>query len=210
VDIIFADHAGSDPKSVVRAAKDRNEQQDARAKKDLDDPFREVWVVFDTEGPQNAARQTAAQNAIEQARQLQFNTAVSNPSFEYWYLLHYEYTTKNLADGSAVIHKLKSHLPDYDKGKNYFSILREKTQDAIANSKKALKDHQPKNHPCDCHPSTEVIAELPIGGEKRDSEDASRSDNQLIGRIAAKAIGQASCFKDNFLRQLQQLKVGET
>jgi hypothetical protein len=80
--VILVAWSGSDPKSVVKAAKAAREARRAQADKDQDDPFDEVWVVFDTEGPQNLQRQQAARGAIEQARSLQILTAVSNPAFE--------------------------------------------------------------------------------------------------------------------------------
>ena len=46
--VILVDWSGSDPKSVVRAAKEAREERKAQAEKDQDDPFDEVWVVFDT------------------------------------------------------------------------------------------------------------------------------------------------------------------
>ena len=46
--VTFADHTGSSPKSVVAAAKE--------AANDSEMPFDEVWLVFDTEGPQNQQR----------------------------------------------------------------------------------------------------------------------------------------------------------
>src|SRR5439155_24819750 len=94
--VILVDWSGSDPKSVVRAAKEAREERKAQAEKDQDDPFDEVWVVFDTEGPQNVQRQRAARGAIEQARTLEILTAVSNPVFEYWLLLHFEWCVKTL------------------------------------------------------------------------------------------------------------------
>jgi hypothetical protein len=50
--VILAPWKGSDPKSVVESAKAARDERQALADKDLADPFDEVWVVFDTEGPQ--------------------------------------------------------------------------------------------------------------------------------------------------------------
>jgi hypothetical protein len=175
--IVLADHRGSDPKSVVLAAKERNAEQDRIAEKGLDDPFDEVWVVFDTEGPQNQPRQVAARNAIQQVRDLnaeadkpKFKTAVSNPTFEYWFLHHFEYYVKNLPNGDSVIRLLKEHkhIPDYKKGKDYFEILRQRTNDAIRSSRRVFKERcQDDPHPCNCHPCTEVhsLVESLLGEE---------------------------------------------
>src|SRR3954471_4524848 len=52
----LADWLGSDPRSVVQAAREARDRRRAEADKDQADPFDEVWVVFDTEGPQNLPR----------------------------------------------------------------------------------------------------------------------------------------------------------
>lgn len=156
--VILAPWKGSDPKSVVEAAKAARDERKAQADKDLDDPFDEVWVVFDTEGPQNDHRQRAARGAIEQARSLRFETAVSNPSFEYWLLLHFEWCVKTLADGAATCHLLKKHIPDYDKGTDCYAIARPHVQTAIRYAKRVFAERYQgsSHHPCDCHPCTEV------------------------------------------------------
>jgi hypothetical protein len=142
----------------VEAAKEAREERKAQVDRDQDDPFDEVWVVFDTEGPQNLQRQRAARGAIEQARTLDILTAVSNPAFEYWLLLHFEWCVTPLEDGAAVCHLLKKHIPDYDKGKDCYSITRPHVQTAIERAKPLFKERHKysSNHPCDCHPCTEV------------------------------------------------------
>jgi RloB-like protein len=156
--VILAPWQGSDPKSVVRAAKEARDERRAQADKDLADPFDEVWVVFDTEGPQNDHRQRAARGAIDQARSLKFQTAVSNPSFEYWLLLHFEWCVKPLADGAAACHLLKKHISDYDKGTDCYAIARPRVQTAIKHAKRVFTERYQgsSHHPCDCHPCTEV------------------------------------------------------
>ena len=156
--VILVPWKGSDPKSVVQAAKEARDERKAQADKDEADPFDEVWVVFDTEGPQNEQRQRAARGAIDQARSLRFLTAVSNPSFEYWLLLHFEWCVKTLADGAAVCHRLNRHIPGYDKGNDYYAITRPKVQTAIKHARRVFAERYPhsSHHPCDCHPCTEV------------------------------------------------------
>ncbi len=155
---MIADHQGSDPKNVVRAAKEAKRARDIEAEQDDEDPFDEVWVVFDTEGPQNLQRQTAARNAVEDARQLGFLTAVSNPCFEFWILLHFEWCVQAFPDGNAVCHRLKKHIQNYQKNTDSYHLTRLKTGDAIVHAKRVFQErHTGKSHhPCDCHPCTEV------------------------------------------------------
>ncbi len=148
--VVLVDWSGSDPKSVVQAAKAARDNQG--------DPIDEVWVVFDTEGPQNVQRQRAARGAIEQARKLDILTAISNPTFEYWLLLHFEWCVKTIESGAAACHLLRKHISGYDKGKDCYAITRPHVQTAIGRAKRVFAErHQySSNHPCDCHPCTEV------------------------------------------------------
>jgi hypothetical protein len=154
IEITIAPHTGSMPKSVVEAAKAIKQSEHP------EDPYNEVWVVFDTEGPQNLNRFPAAKAAIDQAHALKFDTAVSNPAWEFWLLLHFEYYTGNLVDGTAARNRLKDKgLPKYKKGVNCFEDVYGFTPIALKNGKKLFKERyepQGKEHPCDCHPCTEV------------------------------------------------------
>jgi RloB-like protein len=156
--VILVPWKGSDPTSVVLAAKEARDERKAQADKDEADPFDEVSVVFDTEGPQNDQRQQAARSAIDQARSLKILAAVSNPAFEYWLLLHFEWCVKTLEDGAAVCRLLKKHIPDYDKGEDCYAITRPHVQTAIKHAKRVFAERYQylSNHPCDCHPCTEV------------------------------------------------------
>jgi hypothetical protein len=115
-------------------------------------------VVFDTEGPQNVQRQRAARGANDQAHCLKILTPVSNPSFEYWLLLHFEWCVKTLEDGAAVCRLLRKHISDFDKGKDCYAIARPHVQTAIKHAKRVFSERYPDSnrHPCDCHPCTEV------------------------------------------------------
>lgn len=155
--VVIADHLGSAPKSVVNAAKKAVAEREKLVKADEADRFDEVWVVFDTEGPQNSQREKAARDAIEQARQLAFLTAVSNPCFEYWLLLHFEYFVGPLVNGSAAYKRLLKHLKKYKKGDCCFDETYHLIKTAIMNSEKVWHErYNGASHPCDCHPSTQI------------------------------------------------------
>lgn len=80
----------------------------------------EVWVVADTEyehangSPENIAR------AINRAGD-QVYLVLDSPSIEYWFLLHFCYTTRCYENARAVIGDLRAYLPRYSK--------QERTQD---------------------------------------------------------------------------------
>lgn len=162
--VVLAEHLGSSPRSVIDAARQAVEE---RHQTDSEDPFEEIWVVFDTEGPQNATRQAEARNAIQRAHDLGYRTAVSNPCFEFWLLLHFEYYTSSLMDGAATCRALRRYIRDYDKGTNSYSLTREHLETALRHARRLFDERYFDNpHPCDCHPSTEIhhlIASLLAG-----------------------------------------------
>lgn len=43
----------------------------------------------------------------------------SMPSIEFWFMLHYEYTTRHFGTSKAVIKALRKHLPQYDKTEHF-------------------------------------------------------------------------------------------
>lgn len=71
---------------------------------------------------------------------------VSSPCFEYWILLHFEYTTKSFGQNGAsscqeLIDKcLKKHLKDYCKNYKFSSIINTNIKTAIDNAKKAYEN----------------------------------------------------------------------
>ena len=75
-----------------------------------------------------------------------FTAINSVPCFEYWLLLHFIYTTEpfsatGIKRSRSGIHKLKKHLPDYDKSASgLFSKLYDKLETAKANAIKVLQD----------------------------------------------------------------------
>ncbi len=97
-------------------------------KKKLDEPTDEIWCVIDTENPINNPSLTAA---IEKAGKNKINLAISNPSFEYWYFIHFENSSRPFANGQEMKKALKVHIPDYDESMVVFPLLDDLTQTAI-------------------------------------------------------------------------------
>ena len=66
----------------------------------------------------------------------------STPTFEYWYLLHFYYTTKVYNSSEEVIEELKTKINGYTKNINIYPIVRLHTSDAINNAKRVEKYHK--------------------------------------------------------------------
>lgn len=98
-----------------------------------------VWCVFDADNNTN--------DNIEKAKALAKNKNVklclSNPCFELWYLLHFCYFSTYIATNDLQS-KLKAHIANYDKTKDYFDILLSKRDAAISHSKALKQIHYAK------------------------------------------------------------------
>mgnify|MGYP005836337823 CR=1 FL=1 len=71
-----------------------------------------VWCVFDQEGQHQ--RETFT-HALNLAARHGIRLAVSNPCFEFWFLLHFEHTTRSFADCREVGQSLSRYWANYRK-----------------------------------------------------------------------------------------------
>ena len=145
---------GTDPVTLVEAALTLAAEQTARAKQSVKiKPHDEVWVVFDLEQTHDERRKLAVQaRAMVGAAALHF--AVSDPAFEYWLLLHAEYTTAAFKDGRAVIRRLQQHWPDYAKNRTPSADFLKLLPDAVSRARQRRKSQFDLAQPE--HPFTDV------------------------------------------------------
>ena len=119
----------SDPKKLLEIA--------IREKSGLTYPdIDEVWCVFDKE---QAGTNPHFDESINIARKHGINLAVSNPSIEFWFLLHYEYTNCPFQNANQVIARLQGHLPKYCKNMDVFTEIWKQTEFAHSNVIKVRK-----------------------------------------------------------------------
>ena len=138
-----------DPMGVVKLAKEKRREERRKG-----DDYDRIYCVFDHDDQKHFE---SASQAAEKAR---FHLARSWPCFEFWFLLHFEYTRQPFqrSEGKSkcnnCISALKRYLPSYTKqGKGKFQELEERLDDAMNHADRALRDAQStKAH----NPSTEV------------------------------------------------------
>ncbi|RLT88008.1 RloB family protein [Ketobacter sp. GenoA1] len=154
---------GSDPMSIVSFAKQRY-----REEKDAGDPFDQIYCVFDKDGHATYAR---AIDALTSATPKDtYFTISSVPSFEYWLLLHFVYSTRPYtalpgnSSGNQVLTELKNYISDYEKGRRtIFSELIEQLEQAKNYAKRALQEserNQTDNPSTRVHELVEVLQNL--------------------------------------------------
>lgn len=100
--------------------------------------FDEVWCVLDVEKPHENPQFFPA---VSKARSNKVDLAVSNPAFEYWYLLHFQETNRPFTDAAELIKALKDFVPDYHKSANIFAEIYKYTDVAVARAERLLAHH---------------------------------------------------------------------
>ena len=92
-----------------------------------------IWCVFDRDDNSNEVLLRAKQSAQKEG----YHLAYSNPSFELWFLLHFVNQQAEVEDCQALIRLLKQpgRLPDYEKNKDYFDVLKPLQATAIQRAK---------------------------------------------------------------------------
>lgn len=78
-----------------------------------------------------------------ESNKIKINMCLSNPSFEIWYLLHYE-LYKNPLDQKSLERRLKKHIPNYKKNIDYYSHLKDNKIHAIRNANCLKECHSKK------------------------------------------------------------------
>lgn len=144
---------GSSPRSVLKRA-----EKLAKIEQDKGDSYDRVYCIFDKD-THETYEETRSKIALKKPSGLFFDI-VSVPCFEYWLLLHFQYTTKpfcakgNSSIANEVLKELKNVLPQYSKGdKKVFCELLGQLEFAKKNAQRALKSV--KNNFTD-NPSTHI------------------------------------------------------
>ena len=152
--IVVGKECGAAPKSVVEYAIQAIRQG---AK---DNPYDQVWCVFDVEIPDANSLNSAYDSIIAyhppKGCLSRLKLAMTNPFFEYWYVLHFEKTSRTYNSNKEVLVHLKKHLPSYKKNDDTPTQIYSKLEDAIANAAAIIKENHYGEDLRGCNPSTHV------------------------------------------------------
>jgi hypothetical protein len=132
---------GTDPITLIHEAiKLRDKRKRDSKKSNTLIPYDEVWVVFDLEQTHDERRQQAkAAKQVKGAHGIKF--AESDPSFEFWRLLHETYTAQGFDSGAAVLKELKRIVP-YTKSEIPSAETLNKIPTAVKYAQRLRKDNQ--------------------------------------------------------------------
>ncbi|HED6851738.1 TPA: RloB domain-containing protein [Campylobacter coli] len=121
------------PLKVVKFAKEKSEEYF----------YNKIYCVFDKD------THLDFNEAKQKCEQCNFEAIISNPCFEFWILLHFEYTTKPFGTNSPckelIDNDLKKYIKDYTKNYNFANIIKQNLDIAIANAQKVNKEAENNN-----------------------------------------------------------------
>ena len=95
-----------------------------------------IWCVFDRDDNTNVMLSKAKQLALKEGYQIAF----SNPSFEVWFLLHFnnQLTPVENCEAAIKLLKKKGRLEQYEKNKEVYDALKPLQELAIERGKKRV------------------------------------------------------------------------
>jgi hypothetical protein len=132
---------GSDPMSVVKHGRDLY-----RAERQKGDPYDRVYCVFDGDVARVKYDEALSTIRAQEPKDTFFGTT-SVPCFEYWFLLHFHYTTApyeavgGVSAGNAMKAELRVKWPEYKEGlADTFVKLLDRLDQSIANAKRVLAE----------------------------------------------------------------------
>ncbi len=139
--IIFADDRCTDPVNLVKSIIKSMKENGASIKNGD-----KMYCVFDGDIDARVEKQPKIYEANDLAKKKGIEMIISIPSFEFWYRLHFGYTTKKYNSNHNMLEDIKAKIPDYDKNVDVFDVIKDNTQIAIDNSMKLEKSKDTTNH----------------------------------------------------------------
>lgn len=144
--------AAVDALSLVNRAMELRDERKIKVRQSCAVRYDSVWVVFDTDRADTNPR---LNDALQKAQANKINVALSNPCFEFWLLLHDEYTTAPFNNCAEVIRRIKDrYLPDYKKANIQMDYFIPKIPHAVRRAGQCRQHHNSAG--TDGNPSTGV------------------------------------------------------
>lgn len=104
-----------------------------------------IFLLIDTDINQNKHNQIL--EAEKMCKKHGIELITSTPTFEFWYILHFGYTTKAYKDSKQVKSDLKSKIECYSESFDIYPYIKDNTNEAIKNAKLVEKFHIDNNTP---------------------------------------------------------------
>ena len=152
---VIGQECGNAPISVIDCAKNKKDTQKKIARRNPDVKcYDKIYCVLDVEAP---GQHESLNRAINKAKANKIIVILSNPCFEYWFLLHFEKASKPFQKSSDAESSLKIYIPNYKKGDDStFNLVYPHTSIAIENAEQVIREKGWGEDLRECNPSTHV------------------------------------------------------
>lgn len=136
VELEIVPESATTPKQLVETAcfRLRGAEKIRRRTRDPNDSIDEIWCAFDVD------EHPRLHEACQQARDNGVKLAISNPSIELWFLLHFVDQTANIHRKDAL-RNLRNYIGDYDKKFTDLDSLLGKYRDAKDRARRLAQKH---------------------------------------------------------------------
>lgn len=124
---------------------------------DLSDTEDIAGVILDLDCSQERAKQL--KYLLSQEKNKHYKAFASNPCFEVWFVAHFHELRGTYTSSSKVLEDLKREreMADYEKGKDCYRKLKDRTQEAVERCKAKERQYKDFTWPsAECNPRTDV------------------------------------------------------
>lgn len=98
-----------------------------------------IFLLIDTDINQN--KDVQIREAKKRCEKYGIEMITSTPTFEFWYILHFSYTTKIYKDSQQVKNDIKSKIENYSESFDIYPFIKDNTNEAVKNAKLIEKNH---------------------------------------------------------------------
>ena len=99
-----------------------------------------IYLLIDTDV--NANKQKQIDEAKKICDECGIELITSTPSFEFWYMLHFGYTTGPYTSSKDIKRKMKKKILGYTESTNVYPIIKDNTDEAMNYAEKVEKFHK--------------------------------------------------------------------
>ena len=99
-----------------------------------------IYLLIDTDV--NANKQKQIDEAKKICDEYGIELITSTPSFEFWYMLHFGYTTGPYTSSKYIKRKMKKKILGYTESTNVYPIIKDNTDEAMNYAEKVEKLHK--------------------------------------------------------------------
>ena len=99
-----------------------------------------MYLLVDTDV--NANKQKQIDEAKKICDEYEIELITSTPAFDFWYMLHFGYTTETYKSSKDIKEKMKKKIQGYTENMNVYPIIKDNTDEAMDCAERVEKFHK--------------------------------------------------------------------